>query len=113
MESLGLPQFRFIPLEKSGGVCKNIQMYKEAQKMGKAVGIDLGTTNSVVVIWENGTASVIQNSEGSRTTPSVVAYAEDGQRLVGTGGEATGNTQSRGDDILGEAVRRAEMGRSG
>lgn len=51
--------------------------------MGKAVGIDLGTTNSVVAVWENGTATVIQNSEGSRTTPSVVAYAEDGQRLVG------------------------------
>ncbi len=51
--------------------------------MAKAVGIDLGTTNSVVSIWENGKATVIPNSEGSRTTPSVVAYAEDGQRLVG------------------------------
>lgn len=51
--------------------------------MAKAVGIDLGTTNSVVAIWENGSASVIPNSEGSRTTPSVVAYADDGQRLVG------------------------------
>ncbi len=51
--------------------------------MAKAVGIDLGTTNSVVAVYENGKATVIQNSEGSRTTPSVVAYAEDGQRLVG------------------------------
>lgn len=51
--------------------------------MSKAVGIDLGTTNSVVAIWENGVATVIPNSEGSRTTPSVVAYTEDGQRLVG------------------------------
>ena len=51
--------------------------------MAKAVGIDLGTTNSVVAIWENGTATVIPNAEGSRTTPSVVAYTEDGQRLVG------------------------------
>jgi molecular chaperone DnaK len=51
--------------------------------MAKAVGIDLGTTNSVVAIWENGKATVIPNSEGSRTTPSVVAYTEDGQRLVG------------------------------
>lgn len=51
--------------------------------MAKAVGIDLGTTNSVVAIWENATATVIPNSEGSRTTPSVVAYTEDGQRLVG------------------------------
>lgn len=51
--------------------------------MAKAVGIDLGTTNSVVAIWENGVATVIPNAEGSRTTPSVVAYTEDGQRLVG------------------------------
>lgn len=51
--------------------------------MAKAVGIDLGTTNSVVAIWENGKATVMANSEGSRMTPSVVAYTEDGQRLVG------------------------------
>ncbi len=51
--------------------------------MGKAVGIDLGTTNSVIAVWENGKATVIQNAEGARTTPSVVAYTEDGQRLVG------------------------------
>jgi len=51
--------------------------------MAKAVGIDLGTTNSVVAVWENGIGTVIPNSEGSRTTPSVVAYTEDGQRLVG------------------------------
>jgi len=51
--------------------------------MAKAVGIDLGTTNSVVAIWENGNETVIQNAEGSRTTPSVVAYTEEGRRLVG------------------------------
>ncbi len=51
--------------------------------MAKAVGIDLGTTNSVVAIWENGQATVITNAEGSRTTPSVVGYTEDQQRLVG------------------------------
>jgi len=51
--------------------------------MGKAVGIDLGTTNSVIAVWENGKATVIPNAEGSRTTPSVVAFTEDGQRLVG------------------------------
>jgi molecular chaperone DnaK len=51
--------------------------------MVKAVGIDLGTTNSVVAVWEGGKATVIQNAEGSRTTPSVVAYTDDGQRLVG------------------------------
>ncbi len=51
--------------------------------MGKAIGIDLGTTNSVAAVWEGDKATVIPNSEGARTTPSVVAYTEDGQRLVG------------------------------
>ena len=51
--------------------------------MPKAVGIDLGTTNSVVAVWGADAAQVIQNSEGARTTPSVVGYTEDGQRLVG------------------------------
>ena len=51
--------------------------------MGKIIGIDLGTTNSCVAIMEGGVAKVIENSEGARTTPSVVAYAEDGEILVG------------------------------
>ncbi|MGW4675320.1 molecular chaperone DnaK [Streptomyces sp. NPDC004324] len=51
--------------------------------MGKAVGIDLGTTNSVIAVWEGGEPTVIPNAEGSRTTPSIVAFAEGGERLVG------------------------------
>lgn len=51
--------------------------------MGKVVGIDLGTTNSVVAVMEGGKPSVIQNAEGFRTTPSVVAYTKTGDRLVG------------------------------
>ena len=51
--------------------------------MGKVVGIDLGTTNSVVAVMEGGKPSVIQNAEGFRTTPSVVAYTKNGDRLVG------------------------------
>ena len=51
--------------------------------MGKAVGIDLGTTNSVVAVLEGGDPIVIANAEGSRTTPSVVAFAKDGEVLVG------------------------------
>ncbi len=51
--------------------------------MAKAVGIDLGTTNSVIAAVEAGQPTVIPNSEGSRTTPSVVAFTEDGERLVG------------------------------
>src|SRR5262245_63153978 len=51
--------------------------------MGKVIGIDLGTTNSVVAVMEGGEAKVIANEEGGRTTPSVVAFTKDGQRLVG------------------------------
>ncbi|HXF40690.1 MAG TPA: molecular chaperone DnaK [Blastocatellia bacterium] len=51
--------------------------------MGKIIGIDLGTTNSVVAVMEGGESVVITNSEGARTTPSVVAFTKDGNRLVG------------------------------
>ncbi|MBK7469271.1 MAG: molecular chaperone DnaK [Betaproteobacteria bacterium] len=51
--------------------------------MGKIIGIDLGTTNSCVSIMEGGQPKVIENSEGARTTPSVVAYADDGEVLIG------------------------------
>ncbi|MDE2075769.1 MAG: molecular chaperone DnaK [Burkholderiales bacterium] len=51
--------------------------------MGKIIGIDLGTTNSCVAIMEGNTTKVIENSEGARTTPSIIAYQEDGEILVG------------------------------
>ena len=51
--------------------------------MGKIIGIDLGTTNSVVAVMEGGEATVITNPEGARTSPSVVAFADNGERLVG------------------------------
>ena len=51
--------------------------------MGKIIGIDLGTTNSCVAIMEGGKTKVIENAEGARTTPSIVAYMEDGEILVG------------------------------
>ncbi|RKZ24666.1 molecular chaperone DnaK, partial [bacterium] len=51
--------------------------------MGKILGIDLGTTNSCMAIMEGGKPTVVPNSEGGRTTPSVVAFTKDGQRLVG------------------------------
>ena len=51
--------------------------------MAKIVGIDLGTTNSVVAVMEGGDAVVIPNAEGNRTTPSVVAFTKNGERLVG------------------------------
>src|SRR6188508_2204623 len=49
----------------------------------KVIGIDLGTTNSVVAVMEGGDPIVIPNAEGGRTTPSVVAFTKDGERLVG------------------------------
>src|ERR1700710_2215548 len=51
--------------------------------MSKIIGIDLGTTNSVVAVMEGGQPVVIVNQEGARTTPSVVGFAKDGERLVG------------------------------
>ncbi len=50
--------------------------------MGKIIGIDLGTTNSCVAVMEGGEPTVIPNAEGSRTTPSVVAFSKTGERLV-------------------------------
>jgi molecular chaperone DnaK len=51
--------------------------------MSKIIGIDLGTTNSVVSVMEGGEPVVIPNSEGQRTTPSVVAFTKKGERLIG------------------------------
>src|SRR5210317_2507115 len=51
--------------------------------MSKIIGIDLGTTNSCVAIMEGGDANIITNPEGGRTTPSMVAVSDDGERLVG------------------------------
>ena len=51
--------------------------------MAKVIGIDLGTTNSCVAVMEGGEPRVVPNAEGGRTTPSVVAIAKDGERLVG------------------------------
>jgi len=63
--------------------------------MAKIIGIDLGTTNSCVSVMEGGTPKVIENSEGARTTPSVVAYREDGEILVGAPAKRQAVTNAR------------------
>src|ERR687896_101100 len=63
--------------------------------MAKIIGIDLGTTNSCVAIMEGGKPKVIENAEGSRTTPSVVAYTEDGEILVGASAKRQAVTNAK------------------
>jgi len=63
-------------------------------KTGTVIGIDLGTTNSCVSVMEGTTAKVIENSEGSRTTPSVIAFTNEGERLVGAAAKRQAVTNS-------------------
>ena len=75
--------------------------------MSKIIGIDLGTTNSCVAVMEGGKPVVIPNSEGSRTTPSVVAFTKAGERLVGE----PAKRHAPGD--FGNDLAEAEGGRRG
>ena len=69
--------------------------------MAKILGIDLGTTNSAMAIMEAGSPEIIENSEGNRTTPSWVAFTEDGERLVGDAAknQAANNTSNTLFDV--------------
>ena len=70
----------------------------------RVVGIDLGTTNSVIAIMEGGDPLVITNAEGSRLTPSVVAFTKSGERLTGHVGAPAGGTQLGEHRLLDQAV---------
>jgi len=78
--------------------------------MAKVIGIDLGTTNSCVAIMEAGDPNVLANSEGSRTTPSVVAFTDNGERLAGHRHGGLGADQRERAKAGGEAGRQDERG---
>ncbi len=82
--------------------------------MGRIIGIDLGTTNSCVAVMEGGKPRVIENSEGDRTTPSIVAYADDGEVLVGQSAKRQAvtnpkNTLSAVKRLIGRRFKDAEV----
>ena len=81
--------------------------------MARAVGIDLGTTNSVVAVLEGGEPTVIANSEGSRTTPSVVAFARNGEVLVGQSAKNQAVTNVDRTHPFGQAPHRHQLVHAG
>ena len=93
--------------------------------MAKVIGIDLGTTNSCMAVMEGGEPVVLENSEGRRTTPSVVAFTKTGERLVGEAAKRQAVTNSRNtvysikrfmgrkfDEVRGGAQTRSLQGRA-
>ncbi len=80
--------------------------------MGKVVGIDLGTTNSCVAVMEGGKPTVIANAEGLRTTPSVVAFAKNGDELVGQIAKRQSVMKPGKYLLFGQTVYRTQIRRS-
>ncbi len=74
--------------------------------MGKIIGIDLGTTNSCVAVLEGDKAKVIENAEGARTTPSIIAYTDDKETLVGQAAKRQGGDEPGKHSVCGEASHR-------
>src|SRR6266516_4025057 len=72
-----------MPFKRTHGLGPGVRSTEGDSSMEKTIGIELGTTNSCVAVIEGGEPAVIPNAEGGRTTPSVVAFTPDGQRLVG------------------------------
>src|ERR687895_1210233 len=75
------PEYRLTLLRSAS---QRLRSFRGARHMAKTIGIDLGTTNSCMAVLEGGEPTVIENAEGGRTTPSVVAFTQSGERLVGT-----------------------------
>ena len=81
--------------------------------MAKVIGIDLGTTNSCVAVMDGKDAKVIENAEGARTTPSIVAFTDDGERLVGQPAKRQAVTNPENTHLRGQAPDRPPLRRSG
>ena len=77
--------------------------------MSKIIGIDLGTTNSVVAVMEGNEPKVIVNAEGSRITPSVVGFAKNGERLVGQVAKRQAVTNPENTDLLDQALHGPQV----
>jgi molecular chaperone DnaK (HSP70) len=88
-----------------------LRVKKQEAVIAVAVGIDLGTTNSVIAATQGGQTTVIPNAEGSRTTPSVVAFTPPGERLVGQFARRQAILNPIRDDLLRQAVHRASLRR--
>ena len=81
--------------------------------MAKVIGIDLGTTNSCVSVMDGKDAKVIENAEGARTTPSMVAFTEDGERLVGQPAKRQAVTNPENTLVCRQAPDRPSLRRQG
>ena len=90
---------------------EHLRVKKQEAVMAVAVGIDLGTTNSVIAATQGGQTTVIPNAEGSRTTPSVVAFTPQGERLVGQLARRQAILNPIREDLLRQAVHRAALRR--
>ncbi len=96
------------------GICRSLSSQSKSVDGGAIIGIDLGTTNSCVAIMEGRNPRVIENTEGARTTPSVVAFQADGTRLVGLAAKRQGvtnpdNTLYATKRLIGRRIKDKEV----
>ena len=83
-------------VSRAASALQGLPRHMSGAPVGDVIGIDLGTTNSCVAVMEAGTAKVIENAEGARTTPSIIGFGEDGTKLVGTPAKRQAVTNPKG-----------------